>query len=164
MARVNAHYACGVVISSTSQTTIKAPCIIIYPHISYIYIYIYIYVYIYIIIYIYMNEQKISSYIYIYTGFLPLGGMGGKSPPTTIQKFAHSPPHSHLEKLLPSRLLPPLHQTFILPPLPPLCNNFQVITQKNSSFSCSHCSCSIFVLISYTLDLQIMLIFILIDV
>ena len=35
---------------------------------------------------------------------------------------------------------------------------------KNSIFCCSHCSCSIFVLISYSLHPQVMLILILIDV
>ena len=33
------------------------------------------------------------------------------------------------------------------------------LNTKNNIFSCSHCSCSIFVLISYSFDLQVMLIF-----
>ena len=79
----------------------------------------------------------IYIYIYIYRVF-PTGGMG-EVPPTS-QKFAHSS--------LPS---------------PPKVNSTQ---QKNKSviFSCSHSSCTIFVLISYSFETQIMLILILIQV
>ena len=41
---------------------------------------------------------------------------------------------------------------------------FKIWPNKNSIFSCSYCSCTIFVLISYPLDTQVMLIFILIYV
>ena len=59
-----------------------------------------------------------------------------------------------------------LHQMFIPltksqfppPPPPPPLNN------KNIIFMCSHCSYTIFVLISYSLDPQVMLVLILIDV
>ena len=71
----------------------------------------------------------------------------------TSQKFAHSPPP---RKMTPTKLL------FTQPPLAPN-NNFQVITQQNSIYSCRHCSCSI-AWISYSLDKQVMLILILIDV
>ena len=64
--------------------------------------------------------------------------------PPTNRKFAHSP---HLEKFLSSRFLrPPKVSQF-----PPLNNNFQVINQQISIFSCSQSSCSIFVLFSYSL-------------
>ena len=59
------------------------------------------------------------------------------------------------EFLLPFLLPPP-------PPPPPLTNNFHVISQKISS--CSHCSCTIFILPSYSLHTQVMLILILINV
>ena len=74
-------------------------------------------------------------------------------------KICSFPPQ--LEKSPPPRRLP-LQQIFI--PSPPLNNNFEVITNKNGTFSCSHCFCSFFVLISYSLDTQVMLILILIDV
>ena len=48
------------------------------------------------------------------------------------------------------------------PPPPQLTNNFHVISQKISS--CSHCSCTIFILPSYSLHTQVMLILILINV
>ena len=51
---------------------------------------------------------------------------------------------------------------FIAPPNPPLTNNFHVISQKISS--CSYCSCTIFILPSYSLHTQVMLILILINV
>ena len=53
---------------------------------------------------------------------------------------------------------------FLLPFLspPPLTNNFHVISQKISS--CSHCSCTISILPSYSLHTQVMLILILINV
>ena len=64
--------------------------------------------------------------------------------PPTNRKLAHSP---HLEKFLSSRFLrPPKVSQF-----PPLNNNFQVINQQISIFSCSQSSCSIFVLFSYSL-------------
>ena len=69
---------------------------------------------------------------------------GGGSLLSTNQKFAH---HSPTYKCpLPPKVNSPL------PTLPALKNNFQIITQKNSIFSSSHCPCAIFVLISYSLD------------
>ena len=47
--------------------------------------------------------------------------------------------------------------------LPPKVNSTQC-KNKNVIFSCSHCSCTNFVLISYSFETQIMLILILIDV
>ena len=44
------------------------------------------------------------------------------------------------------------HQRFV----PPLNNNFHVISQKNFIFSCSHCSCTIFISPLYTLHTQVM--------
>ena len=64
--------------------------------------------------------------------------MGGEPPPRA--KNLLIPPY--LEKFSPGRLKK---------------------TNKNSIFSCSHCSFSIFVLISYSLNTQVMFIFILID-
>ena len=70
----------------------------------------------------------------------PTGGMG-ESPPTN-KKFAH---------------LPPPHHIFI--------PSYRRSIQPNKNlFSCRHCSCTIFVLISYSFKAQIMLILILIDV
>ena len=76
----------------------------------------------------------IYIYIYIYRVF-PTGGWG-KSPPTS-QKFAHFSPR-----------------------------NVNSTQQKNENviFSCSHFSCTIFVLISYSFETQIVLILILINV
>ena len=48
-----------------------------------------------------------------------------------------------------------LHQRLI----PPLSNNFHVISQTSFIFSCSHCSCTIFISPSYSLHTQAMLIF-----
>ena len=78
-------------------------------------------------------------YIYIYINrVFPIGGMW-RVPPTS-QKFAQSPLSSPL-KVNPTQ-------------------------QKNKKviFSCSHSSCTIFVLISYSFETQIMLILILIGV
>ena len=66
-----------------------------------------------------------------------------------ITQFAHS---SHLQKFSPVDSTPPKQQFSSYNPI------------KNSIFSCNHCSCSIFLLISYSLDAQVMLILILIDV
>ena len=80
--------------------------------------------------------------------------------PIYIHTYIHTYILPNLEKFPPNRLLP-------LPPnfYPPYHNAtiFKLHPNKNSIFSCSHCSCSIFVLISYSLDTQVMLIFILID-
>ena len=57
---------------------------------------------------------------------------------------------------------------FLLPPpkvnRPPLNKNFHVISQENFIYSCSHCSCTIFILPSYSLRTQVKLILILINV
>ena len=79
----------------------------------------------------------------VYTGFPQLEGW--ESPPTN-QKFAHWPP-SH-------QIFIPSHQKSIQP------NK----KNKNVIFSCNHCSCTIFVLISYSFETKIMLILILIDI
>ena len=87
----------------------------------------------------------IYIYIYIYTESSLLGGW--ETSPSTSQK-----PYSSL---------PLPHEIFI--PSPPKVSSTQ---QKNGNiiFSCSHCSCTIFVLISYYFEIQIMLILILMDV
>ena len=81
---------------------------------------------------------------------------GATSPPPDENLLI--PPH-------PSGKIPPLDST--PPPTkvnsPSLNNNFQLVI-KNSISSCSHCACSIFVLISYSLNTQVMLILSLIDV
>ena len=65
-----------------------------------------------------------------------------------------------VNKNLLAKFLPP-HKIFV--PSPPKVNSTQ---QKNRNiiFNCSHSSCTIFVLISYSFETQIMLILILIDV
>ena len=73
------------------------------------------------------------------------GGDGGVLPPT---KNLHIHP-------LPTKLY-----TYSLPPKV----NLTQYKNKNVIFSCSHCSCTIFVLISYSLDKQVMLILILINI
>ena len=65
--------------------------------------------------------------------------------PTTLAKNLLIP-SADLEKFSPS-----------IPPLPPS-------SQKKFIFSCSHCSCTIFVLTSYSLYIQVMLILLLINV
>ena len=94
-----------------------------------------IYTYTHIYIHIYI-------YIYIYIRGFSHWGKWGESLPH-LPKICSCPPH--LEKF-PHRIHAP----------PP--------STTSSIFSCSHWSCSIFVLISYSLDTQVMLIFILIDV
>ena len=66
----------------------------------------------------------------------------GESP--TNQQFAHSVPTKSS--------------------FPRTKSQFNPIKIKNVIFSCSHCSCTIFGLISYSFETQIMLILILIDV
>ena len=88
-----------------------------------------------------MYNKHIYIYIYIYiykTGLSLLGG-GGEFP-STSQTFVHYP--------LPST---------------PKVNSTQQ-KNKNVIFTCSHSSCTIFVLISYSFETQIMLILILINV
>ena len=65
-------------------------------------------------------------------------------------------PHSSKNLLIDS-----LPTKFLFPPTK---SQFNLIKNKNILFSCSHCSCTIFVLISYSFKTQIMLILILIDV
>ena len=65
---------------------------------------------------------------------------------------------SHQPKICPFTLSPPNFYS-----LPPKVNSTEQ-RNKNVIFSCSHCPCTIFVLISYFFETQIMLILILIDV
>ena len=58
-------------------------------------------------------------------------------------------------------LIHPLPTKFLFPPTD---SQFNLTKIKNILFSCSHCSCTIFVLIPYSFKTQIMLIWILIDV
>ena len=58
-------------------------------------------------------------------------------------------------------LIHPLPTKFLFPPTK---SQFNLIKNKNILFSCSHCSCTIFVLISYSFKTQIMLILILTDI
>ena len=82
--------------------------------------------------------------VYIYTGFSLLGRWGESPYPATNLLIPPSSPPNFYS-------------------LPPKDNSTQ---QKNKKviFSCSHCSCTIFVWISYSFDTQTMLILILIDV
>ena len=95
----------------------------------------------------------------------------GKS--STSRKFSHCTPHLHLEKLPPPvdshPLTPPpslLHQKSIPSPLPSKQQfpSYKPIETTFLAFSCSHCSGSIFVLISYSLNTQVTLTLILVDV
>ena len=88
----------------------------------------------------------------------------GEVPPHQPKICSFLPPP---EKISPSRL-PPL-PNFYFPPHPKMqfphyITIFKLQPNKNIIFICSHCSCTIFVLISYSLDTQDMLILILIDV
>ena len=102
------------------------------------------------------KENPVFSFFFIYiyhftliVRVFPTGGDGG------------SPPHQPKICSSPNRLFPP-HQRLIAP----LNNSFQVITLHpiKTIFNCSHCSYTIFVLISYSLDTQVRLNLILIDV
>ena len=86
-------------------------------------------------------QSCIYVYIYIYLVF-PNGGMVGIPLP---------------DKNL---LILPLPTEFLFPPTK---SQFNPI-KKNVVFICSHCSCTIFVLLSYSFETQIMLILVLIDV
>ena len=82
----------------------------------------------------------------------PPGGMG-KSP--------HQPKNCSCTPSPPNVYSPPP------PPPPPPPSTHQKWTKPNKKsviFDCSHCSCTIFVLISYSFETRIMLISILIDV
>ena len=76
------------------------------------------------------------------------------------------PPCSGFSCLSPHLAKSPPHQIFISPPpTPPTKQHFSSYNPiKTVIITCSHCSCSILVLISYFLDTQVMLILILIDV
>ena len=60
--------------------------------------------------------------MYIYTGFLLMGGMGGRVPPPTSQKFANSSSPTK------SPVVDSSHPKKIFSPTA-LSNNFQVINQ-----------------------------------
>ena len=86
----------------------------------------------------------------------------GEVPPRQPKICSFLPPP---EKISPSRL-PPL-PNFYFPPHPKMqfphyITIFKLQRNKNIIFICSHCSCTIFVLISYSLDTQVILILILI--
>ena len=84
---------------------------------------------------------KLYICIYIYLVF-PTGGMVGIPLPVK------------------NLLILPLPTKFLFPPTK---NQFNPI-KKNVVFICSHCSCTIVVLLSYSFETQIMLILVLIDV
>ena len=81
-----------------------------------------------------------------------------ESPPTSVKNLLNPAPH--LEEFPPPQQTPLPHQIFIHFPA----KDFGVIIQQNIIFSCSHFSYTIFVLISYSFDTQVMVILILIDV
>ena len=96
-----------------------------------------------------------------HTMYYSKGKGKGRGVPSISRKLAHSI-SSHLEKYSPTSRPPQPnfyspHRGLILHPLQ-LNSNFHVIYV----FSCSHCSCTIFILTSYSLYTQI--IFILIDI
>ena len=77
---------------------------------------------------------------------------------TMFQNFDHLPSSSSLDP-------PPNFSCIDQSLIPPLNNNFHVINQKKKIFfSCSHCSCTIFILPSYSLHKKVMPILILINV
>ena len=80
----------------------------------------------------------------LYRVFPTGGGGDGEVPPRTKNLLIH-----------------PLPIKFLFPPTK---SQFNPIKNKNVIFSCSHCSCTIFVLISYSFETKIMLILILINV
>ena len=95
--------------------------------------------------------------------------MGKASP--HLPKFAQSLPPGKIPHRVDAPPPPPppkkkknthTHQKSISPHPPN--NIFKVQPNKNVIFCCSHCSCTIFMLISYSLDTQVMLILILIHV
>ena len=91
-----------------------------------------------------------SSFImHIYNRVFPTGGMG--SPPLTSQRSAHAPTTNFLFSS---------HQKSISQP-PPLKKIYNPI---KTSFLAVVTPCTIFVLISYSFDTQVMLILFLIDV
>ena len=78
-----------------------------------------------------------------------------------FQKFDHLPPSGKNPSPVDSpSIFYCLHQRLI----PPLSNNFHVISQTSFIFSCSHCSCTIFISPSYSLHTQAMLIFLIMPV
>ena len=89
--------------------------------------------YIYIYIYIYIHTH---THIYIYCVFT-IEGMEGV--PTTWKIFP-----------APNFLPSPPNKKF-----PPLKKHFKLSPHKNIIFSCSYCSCPIFVLILYFFDAQV---------
>ena len=121
--------------------------------------FIYVYISLYMMYDIYdIYIWYIYIYIYIYQGFPYWGNEEGVYP--HLLKFCSFSPN--LENLPPPSRVPPIK--FLFPP-PSTKQQFSKVNPiKNSIFSCSHCSCSIFVLISYSLNTQVMLILILIDV
>ena len=80
------------------------------------------------------------------SGFSLLGGWEEFLP--AAKKFTHSPPPSRS----PTHHHHHHHHQIFIPSPPPKVN------LPNITFSCSHCSCTISVLISYSFDTQIMLI------
>ena len=84
---------------------------------------------------------KLYTCLYIYLVF-PTGGMVGIPLPAK------------------NLLILPLPTKFLFPPAK---SQFNPI-KKNVVFICSHCSCTIFVLLSYSFETQIKLILVLIDV
>ena len=86
-----------------------------------------------------MCTLYIKTYWQGFYRVFPTRGMGESLHPPKIYSFTPSPPNIYS--------------------LPPKVNSTQ-LKNKNVIFSCSHCSCTIFILISYSFETQIMLIFI----
>ena len=108
-------------------------------------------------------STQAGTVVYIYIYWFSYCEGWGKAPPTSW-KFAYFPTPGKLPPVdpLPPNFYPPsLPHQRLIPPSSPLNNNFHVITQWKPHFSCSHCSCTIFVLISCSLYTQVMLILIL---
>ena len=100
------------------------------------------------------SEIKLLFHLFHASGLFLQGFPYWGSPPPPGENFLISPTW---------RNPPPVgspHQNFILPTKYQFssCNQIKMVF-----FSCIHCSCTIFVLILYSLDTQVMIILILID-
>ena len=93
-----------------------------------------------------MESSTQSKYLFCYyfrlmnfiPRVVPIGGMGKQVPSPTSQKYDH---HPHQEKFpLPADF--PSHQIFL--PSHQI-TIFMLEPNKNFNFSCSHCSCTIFI-------------------
>ena len=100
-------------------------------------------------------KKKIT--ILILCRVFPFGGGEGGGP-------FHQPKICLFPLHLEESFIPPPQRSITPPPPPPLNNNFYVIIFTLQTSSCSQCSCTIFILTSYSWYTLVMLILILIDI